>query len=97
VSAVPGAGEGRQSVGDVLAGLLAAASMLLSFIAIGFGLILQVEPRPARLAPVAIVMALVAARMSARYQRLALAAAAVGMVAWVVGLSLAVITHHPLI
>jgi hypothetical protein len=97
MSVVPGSGEGRQSISDVLAGLLSAGSMLLSFIAIGFGLILQVEPRPARLAPVAIVVALVAARMSVRYQKLAFSAAVGGMVAWVVGLTLAVITHHPLI
>ena len=97
MSAVPRPGERRQSISDVLAGLLAAGSMLLSFIAIGFGLILQVEPRPARLAPVAIVVALVAARMSVRHQKLGFAAAVVGMVAWVVGLSLAVITHHALI
>lgn len=97
MSAVPGSGAGRQSVSDALAGLLAALSMLLSFIAIGFGMILQIEPRPARLAPVAIVVALVAARMSVRYQRLAFAAAVFGMVAWVVGLTLAVITHHALI
>jgi hypothetical protein len=97
MSALPSSNQGRQSTADVLAGLLSAGSLLLSFVAIGFGLILQVEPRPARLAPVAIVIALVAARMSVRYQRLAFAAAVAGMIAWVVGLSLAVITHHPLI
>jgi hypothetical protein len=97
MSSVPDSGEQRYTVTDVLAGLLAAGSLLLSFIAIGFGLILQVEPRPARLAPVALVLALVAGRMSVRYQRLAFAALLTGMVAWVVGLTLAVITHHPLI
>ena len=97
MSSVPGSGEQRYTVTDVLAGLFAACSMLLSFIAIGFGLILQVEPRPARLAPVALVLALVAGRMSVRYQRLAFAAVITGMVGWVVGLTLAVITHHPLI
>jgi len=71
--------------------------MLMSFIAMGFGLILQVEARPARLAPIAIVLALVAGRMSVRQQRLAFAAVVVGMVGWVVGLTLAVITHHPLV
>jgi hypothetical protein len=97
VSSVPGSGEQRYSITDVVAGLLSAGSMLLSFVAIGFGLILQVEPRPARLAPVALVLALVAGRMSVRYQRLAFAAVVVGMIAWVVGLTLAVITHHTLI
>ena len=51
MSSVPGSGEQRYTITDVIAGLLAAASLLLSFIAIGFGLILQVEPRPARLTP----------------------------------------------
>ena len=60
VSAVPGSGEQqRYTVTDVIAGLLAAGSLTLSFIAIGFGLILQVEPRPARLVPVALILALV--------------------------------------
>ena len=97
MSSVPGSSEARLTVTDVLAGLLAAGSLLLSFIAIGFGLILQVEPRPARLAPVALVLALVAGRMSVRYERLAFAALVTGMVGWVVGLTLAVITHHPVI
>jgi hypothetical protein len=97
MTSVPGSGEQRYTVADVIAGLLAACSLLLSFIAIGFGLILQVEPRPARLAPVALILALVGGRMSVRYQRLAFAAALTGMVAWVVGLTLAVITHHALI
>ncbi len=97
MSSVPGSSEQRYTITDVIAGLLAAGSLLLSFIAVGFGLILQVEPRPARLVPVALVLALVAGRMSARYQRLAFAAVIVGTVCWVVGLTLAVITHHPLI
>ena len=59
--------------------------------------VLQVETRPALLAPVALVLALVAGRMSVRYERLAFAAVITGMVGWVVGLTLAVITHHPLL
>ena len=97
MSSVPESRQDRYTVTDVIAGLLAAGSFLLSFIAIGFGLILQVEPRPARLAPVAIIAALVAGRMSVRHQQLAFAAAAFGMVAWVVGLTLAVVTHHAII
>ena len=97
MSAVPESGGHRHTIADVIAGLMSAGSILLSFIAAGFGLILQVEPRPARLAPAAIVLALVAGRMSVRQQRLALAAAVAGMFGWVVGLTLAVITHHPLI
>ena len=35
--------------------------------------------------------------MSVRYQKLAFAAIVTGMISWVVGLTLALITHHPLI
>ncbi len=96
VSSIPESSQ-RYSVTDVIAGLMAAGSILLSFIATGFGVILTIEPRPARLAPVAAIVALVAGRMSVRYQRLALAAVFVSMVAFVVGMSLAVITKHPII
>jgi hypothetical protein len=87
----------RHSATDVVAGLLAVAAMVLSAIAMGFGLILEIDARPARSAFFAIILALVSARMSARYQSLALKACLFGMVGWVVGMTLAVITEHPLI
>ena len=65
----------RSSAADTIGGLLAVASIVLSAIAMGFGLLLQLDAHPARLAPVAIVLALVAARMSPRFQSLALKAA----------------------
>jgi hypothetical protein len=79
---------GRYAAVDAVAGLLAAAAIALSAIAI-------VE-RPARYAPVAIVLALIAVRMSVRFQRLALVAAVAGMVGWVLGMSFAVTTDNPL-
>lgn len=79
----------RFSTVDAVAGLMAAAAIALSAVAL-------VE-RPARLAPVAIVVALVAARMSTRFERLAFAAAVAGMVGWVLGMTFAVITDNPLI
>jgi len=87
----------RFSAVDVVAGVLAVASLVLSAIAMGLGLLLEVEARPARLIPVAIIAALVSARMSSRFQSLALKAAAFAMVAWVVGMTLAVITENSLI
>ena len=87
----------RSASADVVAGLLAAASIVLSAIAMGVGLLLQLDAHPARLAPVAIVLALVAARMSARYQSLALKAALFGAIAWVVGLTIVVVTDGQLI
>ena len=90
-------GVDRFSAVDVVAGILAVASLVLSAIAMGLGLLLEVEARPARLIPVAVIAALVAARMSPRFQSLALKAALFAMAAWVVGMTLAVITENSLI
>jgi hypothetical protein len=87
----------RTSPRDTIAGLLAVASIVLSAIGMGFGLLLQLEAHPARVAPVAILLALVAARMSARYQSLALKAALFGAFAWVVGMTVAVVTDGALL
>ena len=97
MSAVEETPRDRSAAADVVAGLLAAASIVLSAIAMGVGLLLQLDAHPARLAPVAIVLALVAARMSARYQSLALKAALFGALAWVVGLTIVVVTDGQLI
>lgn len=87
----------RFSSVDAVAGVLAVGSVVLSGIAMGLGLMLELDARPARLAPAAIIAALIAARMSPRFQSLALKAAVFAMVAWVVGMTLAVITENPLI
>lgn len=87
----------RSSAADTIGGLLAVASIVLSGIAMGFGLLLQLDARPARLAPVAILLALVAARMSPKFQSLALKAALFGAFAWVVGMTVAVVTDGPLL
>jgi hypothetical protein len=86
----------RSGAADTIAGLLAVASIVLSGIAMGFGLLLQVDAHPARLAPVAILLALVAARMSRRYQSLALKAVLFAGVAWVIGMTVAIVTDGPL-
>ena len=87
----------RMTAGDTIAGLLAVGSVVLSGIAMGLGLLLQLDARPARLAPIAILSAIVAARMSPRFQQLALKAALFGALAWVVGMTIAVITEGPLL
>ncbi|HET7367978.1 MAG TPA: hypothetical protein VFI83_06395 [Gaiella sp.] len=97
MNAVEGTPRERSVAVDVVAGLLAAASIVLSGIAMGVGLLLQLDAHPARLAPVAIVIALIAARMSERYQSLALKAALFGALAWVVGMTIVVATDGPLI
>ena len=89
--------DDRSTAVDTVAGLLAAGSIVLSAIAMGFGLLLQLHAHPARLVPVAIIAALVSARMSERYQSLALKAALFGAVAWVVGMVVAIVTDGPLL
>ena len=89
--------QNRHSSVDVIAGLLASASIILSAIAMGFGLLLELDARPGRTAFVAIVLALVSARLSERHQSLALKATLFAMFAWVVGMTIAVLTENPLI
>lgn len=97
MSALEGEAQERSSATDTIAGLLAVASIVLSGIGMGFGLLLQLDARPARVVPVAILLALIAARMSARHQTLALRAALFGGLAWVVGMTVAVITDGALL
>jgi len=96
VSSVEETQHERTTAADTIAGLLAVGSIVLSGIAMGFGLLLQLHAHPARLAPVAIIVALVAARMSARHQSLALKAALFGAFAWVVGMVVVIVTDGPL-
>lgn len=95
MSTLDGTRDDRSWV-DTIAGLLAAGSIVMSSIALGGGLLLQLDARPARTAPVAIVLAVVAARMSERYQTLALRAALFAAVAWLIGMTFVVITDGPL-
>ena len=96
MSALEGEARERSSATDTIAGLLAVASIVLSGIGMGFGLLLQLDARPARVVPVAILLALVAARMSDVHQKLALRAALFGALAWVIGMTVAVVTDGPL-
>jgi hypothetical protein len=72
---------------DLAAGFLATISILGSGLALAY--------RPVRLIPFAMVLALIAAGMASRDSRLPLIAILVGAVAFVVGLSIAVITKNP--
>ena len=73
---------------DTIAGLLAAAACALA--------ILAIAQRPIRYSAVAVIISLVAARMSPRWQNLALAALGLAMVGWMLGMTLAVTTKNPL-
>ena len=73
---------------ETVAGLLAAVALFLGA--------LELVYRPFRLAPVALILVLVAAVMSRRQHKLIGLAVAVIGVCFVVGASLQVIVHHPL-
>jgi ABC-type Mn2+/Zn2+ transport system permease subunit len=73
---------------DVIAGFLCAFSLAIAGIA--------AVRTPGLLAPVAILLALVAARMSEAHRKLAAWAVALGTASFVVGMTVAVITDAPL-
>lgn len=79
--------EGWEPV-EAVAGLLAAGAMFLGFFELFY--------RPFRLAPVAVILLLIATVMSTRHQRLIAAAFAVVGICFIAGAALQVITHHPL-
>lgn len=78
----------RADVTAAVSGLLSSAALFTGLIALAY--------RPARLVPAAIVIALVAARMSDRHRRLAGLAVAVTGLCFVLGMTFAVITDNPL-
>ena len=85
MSTVPVREEGAR---EVIASLLATAAIFASLLGLAY--------RPARIIPFAMVLALVAARMSVRWSRLAGIAIAVVVVCWVLGMTIAVLTQNPL-
>jgi hypothetical protein len=73
---------------EAVAGVLAAGAMFLGALELAY--------RPFRLAPVALILALIATVMSRDQQRLIGLAIAVIGICFVIGTALQVITHHPL-
>jgi hypothetical protein len=73
---------------DAVAGFLAALSIFASALGLVY--------RPARLLPFAVLLALVAGRMSARNDRLALFAVVAAVVCWTVGMTIAIVTENPI-
>lgn len=85
MSAVPStAGHAREGV----AGFIAAASLFASLLGVAY--------RPARIVPVAILLALLAAQMTERHSRLAGVAVLAGATCFVLGMAIAVLTRNPL-
>jgi len=79
----------RGSAAETAAGLLAAISLTASMIACVY--------RPVRLAPFAILIALIAVALSkGRHRRLAAFAVAAGGLGWLIGMSVAVLTSNPI-
>src|SRR4051794_4210826 len=62
------------SARDVVAGLLAGASVVLSAIGLGGGLLLEIGGHPGKLIPIAGLLAIIAGVMSKRFQSMALKA-----------------------
>jgi len=89
LSAIPDPAARRSTdTREAVAGLLATLAI--------FAAAVGVVHRPVRLIPVAVVLALVAARMTTRHSRLAGLAIAIVVVCWVLGMTIAVITERPL-
>jgi hypothetical protein len=88
VSATP-LEESRSSGAETAAGFLAAISLTASAIALAY--------RPVRLAPFAILIALIASALAKeRHKRLAAAAVVIASAAWLVGMAIAVLTSKPI-
>ena len=73
---------------DAVAGMLAACALVLG--------LLELLYRPFRLAPVALLLVLIATLMSRAQQRLIMVALAAVGIGFIVGTALQVLTHHPL-
>ena len=73
---------------ELVSGFLSAAAIFVSLMGLAY--------RPVRLIPLAIVLALVSAAIGGRNAKLAAFAAGTGAVCFALGLTLAVLTGHPL-
>jgi hypothetical protein len=82
-----GPAEDRYSQADAIAGFLAAAAIVAG--------LLSIVQKPARIGPVALVVALIAVAIGGRHERLATWAVATVTVGWVLGMIIAVVTENP--
>ena len=89
MSSTPFREERRSSGAETAAGFLAAISLTASAIALVY--------RPVRLAPFAILIALIASALAKeRHRKLAAAAVVIASAAWLVGMAIAVLTSNPI-
>ena len=89
--------ERRFTATDAVAGFLAAFSVVLSGLSISMGFVLGLDAHPARLAPIAMVLAVVAGVMSERYGSMSRKAMFFSAFAWVIGMTIAVLVEAPLL
>jgi hypothetical protein len=80
--------EPRSTAADNVGGLLAAASIFVGA--------LGVVQTPIRIIPIAVVLALVAVRMTDRFRTLAAWAVGLNIVWWLLGMTVAIVTENPL-
>ena len=78
----------RDRPAETVAGFLATAALFVAFVALVY--------RPARLAPAAILVALIANAIGGRHERLAAAALAVSVLCFVAGLTIAIVVEKPI-
>jgi hypothetical protein len=79
--------DDRRTQADAVAGFLAAAAIAAGLLSIVY--------KPARIGPVALVIALIAVGIGGRNERLATWAVATVTVGWVLGMIVAVVTENP--
>ncbi len=82
------AGRDRGSAAEAVAGLIATVALTVGLISIVY--------KPVRLAPFALVVALIAAAMGGRHHRLAAWAVGVVSASWVLGMIYAIVADKPL-
>lgn len=80
--------EAQDGPAHAVAGLLASLSIFVSLIGIAY--------RPGRLIPCSLLLALLATAMGGRHSRLAGFAIGIGGACFVIGMTAAVITDHPI-
>ena len=78
----------RDRPADTVAGLLSTIAI--------FGSLVALDYRPVRITPFTILIALIAAGIGGRHQRLAAAALGISGACFIVGTFFAIITNHPI-
>jgi hypothetical protein len=99
VSSVQPEAEQRRESLDTVSGLMSSVAIFLGLLgATNFNFTIagtHLEMRPVRVSVAAVVLALVAAGLGGRHQRLAAIAVAISAACWVIAMVVAVVTERP--